>query len=86
MPVGVGDSCIESREGGRMPEPDALRPACPLCFSLYSCANFVNKDLAARGITPARVNLASKFTASKWGDRKGYVEDHYPSAKGRFVQ
>jgi hypothetical protein len=53
MPVGVGDSCIDRREGGRIPEAEAVRPPCPLCFSGYSADNFVNKDLAARGMTPA---------------------------------
>lgn len=51
--TGVGLICIDSRDGGRIPDPDAVRAVC-VAFSGLSEANLVNNVRAARGITPAR--------------------------------
>jgi hypothetical protein len=48
-PVGAGLSCIDSRDGGRIPDPDGVRP---VWFGLSAISNFENSDRAARGITP----------------------------------
>jgi hypothetical protein len=75
---------MERRDGGRIPEPDAVRPPCPLCFSPYSVDNFVNKALAARGITPVSVNTAFWKRLPPIERSEGH-EVRYPFAKGRFV-
>lgn len=51
--AGAGLSCMDSRDGGRMPEPEAARAVC-VAFSGLSAASFANSVRAARGITPAR--------------------------------
>jgi len=71
-PVGVGLNCMDNREGGRIPDPEGVRPPC-VGLSLFSIANFVNNALAARGITPSDVNI-----------ELCYME--YPFAKDRFVR
>jgi len=50
--TGAGPSCMDKRDGGRMPEPEAARAVC-VAFSEFSVASVANSVRAARGITPA---------------------------------
>ena len=59
-PVGVGLNCIDSRDGGRIPEAEDVLPEW-LNFSELSLPSFVNSNLAARGITPKDIKLDSPY-------------------------